>query len=329
MTAAARLIGLDWGTSSLRAYLLGDGGAVIEDVTLPWGIMATPERDFAKALETATGAWRRSHPGIPMIASGMIGSAQGWREIPYISCPGGMGELVAALKRQPAETKGVLPIVPGIALDGEFPGVMRGEETQIVGALDLVPGLFGNSLLVLPGTHSKWVEIRDGRIVTFTTYLTGELFAVLAKHSILGRPALDAGKAGDGPQGPAAAEAFDRGVRTIRDNPSRGLSPLLFTARTLVLSHRLAPEFSLDYLSGLLIGEELRCALAEWQRTEDASLALIGTSALCERYARALALFGIAKVPIIGGASAAGLWRIAEQASFHPRPFEAPSEPRS
>lgn len=317
MSAPARLIALDWGTSSLRAYLLGDGGGVLDEISLPWGIMATPDGDFAKALESATATWRPVYPDLPMIAAGMIGSAQGWRQIPYVSCPAGPSELAAAVARQAADPDILLPIVPGVSIDGDIPDVMRGEETQVLGALHLAPNLFRRSLLVMPGTHSKWVSVEDGAITDFTTYLTGELFAVLARHSILGRPALDAARDLPSPNATVSWESFDRGVRMTRDTHSRGVSCLLFSARTLVLAGRLAPSDSLDYLSGLLIGEELRSDLARRTVGEKTPLALIGEKTLCERYQRALALFGIADAPIIAGASAAGLWRIAGQSFSH------------
>ncbi len=320
--AAARLIALDWGTSSLRAYLLGDEGRMLDQVSYPWGIMAVPDGDFAKALATATGAWRESSADLPMLASGMIGSAQGWREVAYCSCPAGLPELVAAVGDQPEASRrqgeSGLCIVPGIASTGALPNVMRGEETQVIGALEKFPDLVPRALLVLPGTHSKWVEIEAGKVARFATYMTGEQFAVLGQHSILGRPAQLAQSAD--PAGSAQARAagawaaFEQGVLTVRRNGPAGLSPLLFSARTLVLTRRLAAEVSLDYLSGLLIGEELRCALSEGQQGGGAlPMVLIGDPLLCERYRRALALFGHPEVPTIYNAAPAGLWRIASR----------------
>jgi len=307
-----RLIALDWGTTSLRAWLLGANGTVIDSAAQPWGIMAVPDGDFAKALATITAPW--THQSLPMLASGMVGSAQGWREVAYVAGPAGVDDLVTALRRQ--RDSGVpLPIVPGVTLGGAFPDVMRGEETQIAGALELLPALHGHARLVLPGTHSKWVTVRDGAIVAFTTYITGEMFAVLTRHSILGRPALAAGKTAPGTTEEAWA-AFEQGVAAIRDNPSRGLGSLLFSARTLVLTHRMAPEVSLDYLSGLLIGDELRNALPD--RTDTAALVLIGDRGLCEHYVRALALFGVPEPPVIASAAVAGLWRIAKAAALVP-----------
>jgi 2-dehydro-3-deoxygalactonokinase len=188
------------------------------------------------------------------------------------------------------------------------PEVMRGEETQIFGALSLHPGLRASAQLVMPGTHCKWVSVRDGGIASFQTYMTGEVFAALQAHTILGRPARDAGA----PLSTDAA-AFANGINTARDNPD-GIAPLLFSARTLVLTGSLTAADSLEYLSGLLIGDELRCAL----QGATPHVALIGDPALCERYRRALALFGITSAHIITGATEAGLWQIAIDAGLVP-----------
>ncbi|MFC0385646.1 2-dehydro-3-deoxygalactonokinase [Muricoccus vinaceus] len=299
------LIALDWGTSSLRAYLMGPGGAVLETRRLPLGLMQVPGRDFAGVMERAVGDWRLAWPGLRAVAAGMIGSAQGWVEAPYAECPAGTDELARALVPVPG---GALLVIPGVARYGAAPDMMRGEETQIVGALVQRPALAAGALFVLPGTHSKWVPVSDGRIRDFRTFMTGEVFATLREHSILGRfatkdaPAADAGR---------LAEAFARGVTALRDSGS-GAAPLLFSARALVLAGQLRPELSLEYLSGLLIGEEIRCGL----HGEGAAPVLVGDAALCDRYRRAFALFGIDEVAVLGDTAPAGLWRIAELAEL-------------
>jgi 2-dehydro-3-deoxygalactonokinase len=318
MTVDARLIALDWGTSSLRAYLLGDGGTTLDEVAKPWGIMAVPDGDFAGALNLLTGHWRQERPDLPAIACGMIGSAQGWRETAYVRCPAGPDDLIAAMRRATPPDADIPLIVPGVALDGALPDVMRGEETQVLGCLARLPELAAESTLVLPGTHSKWASIRDGRIASFSTYMTGELFSLLSRHSILGRPAQAAGKEPRNDR--EAAEAFDWGVRTILDNPRRGLSSLLFSVRTqVVLSARLPAANSLDYLSGLLVADELRNAIDPGRKTSADKFALIGDPALCGRYQRAFELFGAGEVPAITNTAQAGLWRLAE-AAFHGNP---------
>ena len=295
MTATPALIALDWGTSSLRAYLLDDAGNVIDSRTEPRGIMQVRDGHFAAVYDAVTAGW----PAVTSIAAGMIGSANGWVEVPYCAAPAGADELSATLTSVP-NTR--LRVVPGVATDGEYPNVMRGEETQIVGALELRPELAARSLLVLPGTHSKWVQVVDGRITRITTFMTGELFALLREHSILGRNVVGSSKYDD---------AFSRGVMVAEESPE-GLAPLLFTVRSLVLVRRLAADASLEYLSGLLIGDEIRCGLMNGARPD----ALIGETALCDRYLTALQLFDAHIVPVIEGAAQAGLFSIAKRAGL-------------
>ncbi len=270
MSAKPRLIGLDWGTSSLRAFLFGDGGSVLDRQAAPLGIMQVPARAFAAVFAEITGRWRADAPGLPAIASGMIGSAQGWREVPYFGGPASLADLAAGCARVEAGEGASVWIVPGLARGGSRPEVMRGEETQILGALASRPELGRAALFVLPGTHCKWVQVRDGQIEGFQTFMTGELFSALRQHTILGRPARDAAGAPS-----ADGVAFRRGVEAARGT-AQGLAPLLFSARTLALSGQLPAPDSLDYLSGLLIGDELRCALPD----DGSVLALIGDEAL-------------------------------------------------
>ena len=314
------LIALDWGTSTVRASLMGPGGRMLATQARPWGIMHTPGRDFAAAYDTITAAWRAADPGMPAIASGMIGSAQGWAQAPYCACPAGPADLAAAMITVPT-AGGVLHVIPGIATHGASPNVMRGEETQVAGALALYPHLADATLFVLPGTHSKWVDVRGGRVQRFDTHMTGELFAVLRDHSILGRPAADADHAAPGGPG----DAFDQGVARARQGGPGALSPLLFLCRSLVLDGALRPEHSLDFLSGLLIGEELRSALT----TARAAPMLVGDPAACARYLRAFALFGVAGVSVLRDTAPAGLWQVAHHAGLVAAPIDpAPWEHR-
>jgi len=297
----ASLVALDWGSSSLRAYLLGEGGRILDRRAEPWGILQLPDRDFRGAFDRITADWSRESDSLPAIASGMIGSAQGWVEAPYVDLPAGAEQLARRLAPVPATP---LHIVPGLAQRGDSPDVMRGEETQIVGALMTKPELV-DGVVVLPGTHSKWVHLAEGRVRTFTTYMTGELFAVLRTHSILGR--LAPAEAED--SGPASA-AFARGVSAAQRSAG-GLGPLLFSARASVLVGDLPAKSSLEYLSGLLIGDELRAGLAAGGRPA----ALVGDAALCARYVAALEQLGISGVPVVPDAAPVGLWAIAQHAS--------------
>ena len=295
------LIALDWGTSSLRASLLDGNGRVLDTRIEPWGIMHVPHGDCASAYQAITAEWRSDD--VNAIAAGMIGSASGWVTTPYCTAPAGVDDLVAALAIVPGVP---VSIVPGVATYGDRPDVMRGEETQIVGVLALHPHLASRSLVVLPGTHSKWVQVIDARISDFTTYMTGELFAVLRDHSILGRSAVAVND-----DDTTGAAAFSRGVLAAQAEPA-GLAPLLFSARALVLAKRLPANASLDYLSGLLIGDELRCGLMRAGRPA----ALVGDATLCARYADAFRVLGIPDVPVITDAANAGLWTIARRAGL-------------
>jgi len=298
---APRLIALDWGTSSLRAMLLGPGGTVLDRRSAALGIMQVGAGGFSAAFAEVAGEWRAAAPDLPAVAAGMVGSAQGWREAPYVIGSAGPEELANGLVAVESGSGAPVHIVPGVAVDGPPPDVMRGEETQILGALAIRPELAENARLVLPGTHSKWASLSGGRIAGFRTFMTGELFAVLRAHSILGRPARDARAS---PGGDDAA--FALGVATARECRD-GIAPLLFSARSRVLRAGLPAASSLDYLSGLLIGDEVRCAAPEGPET----LAMIGDAALCNRYRQALALFGRPDIPSIEHATETGLWRIA------------------
>lgn len=313
MRVTPRLIALDWGTSSLRAFLMGDGGILLDSKAAPYGIMQLPAGGFAAAFAEVASEWLAATPGLPALASGMIGSAQGWLQAPYRQGPTGLQDLAAYLATTPTGHGPTLHIVPGIMMDTERPEVMRGEETQIFGALFLHPALRRGVRLVMPGTHCKWVSVQNGGIRGFQTFMTGEVFAVLQAHSILGRPARDAGK----PAIPDGA-AFAAGVNAARASEN-GVAPLLFSARTLVLSGRMPAADSLEYLSGLLIGDELRSALGSTAER----LALIGEAALCTRYLQALALFGRTDAFVITGATEAGLWQIACQAGLVPTAKES------
>jgi len=308
-----KLVALDWGTSSMRGWLLDAGGGVRAEYTSAHGIMNLPEGRFAGAYATARAALR-APDGLPGVACGMVGSTSGWRDVPYAECPIDPTMLAEAL-RDSGTPAGQPAIVPGVRLSGPVPDVMRGEETQIVGALVRHPELAADSVLVMPGTHSKWVRIRDGRIETFRTFLTGELYATLMAHSILGRPARDAADDADG-DGPAA---FGRGVLAAAASGD-GVAPLLFSARSLFVTGAIGGTATADYLSGLLLGDEIRAGVAATRAgglaAIEAPVVIVGEAALSRRYARA---FGLLSLPLprqVGNTAAAGLFEIATRAGL-------------
>lgn len=310
----AALLALDWGTSSLRAYLLADGGDAIESRSSDWGIMHLPEGGFAGALDALCGDWLAAYPGLPIIASGMAGSAQGWLEVPYIGTPASPEALAQGMRYVNGPQGRQVAIVPGVMQDGPRPNVMRGEETQVFGALALAPDLFDSEdggIIVLPGTHSKWVQVKDGRIGSFLTFMTGEIYAVLRQHSILGRLMQDEGA--PDPQG------FDLGLSEAMEEDAGGLLSSLFSVRTLGLTRRLQPAQLGDYLSGLLIGHEIREArhLCAAQAGSARPLVLIGVESLCRRYALALSSFALhVHDKDLRNAAQAGLWEIACRAGL-------------
>jgi 2-dehydro-3-deoxygalactonokinase len=305
---AVALIGLDWGTSSLRAYRLGAGGGIVEVRESPAGILGVEAGGFEAAFEAAIGDWLGDSPAAPVVASGMITSRQGWVEVPYLGCPAGEAALARALRAHRTGAGRHVHFVPGLALDGDgVPDVMRGEETQVIGALD---GARDARLFLLPGTHSKWVLAENGRIAWFATFMTGELFAVLKDHSILGRPM--AGAAHD-------ADAFARGLGLggLDDPGAGGLLKRLFSARTRHLAGELPADAVASYLSGLLIGAELREATAcVGERAARAPLTVIGADALAERYLAAAALNDLEAARGPAHAVARGHWRLARAAGL-------------
>ena len=299
---SAHLIALDWGTSNLRASLLGDDGAVIDTRSAASGVMAVRERRFADALTSLCGPWLAAHPHCECIASGMIGSRQGWVEAPYIDCPAGLSDAAARLTPVAFGVGHTLHIVPGLRCVGASgqADVMRGEETQLWGA-DLPDG----SCCVLPGTHSKWAWLGEaGRVLRFQTHMTGEVYALLTQHSILGRGMTFGGA--------FAAAPFDDGVRLGAAQHAH-LLHTLFAARTAGLMGQRAAHELPDFLSGLLIGAELASA-----RTDAPSKAvtLLGDSALCDRYARALELIGVAVQRAPSESTTRGQWRVARAAGL-------------
>ena len=316
------LIGLDWGTSSLRGYLVAGDGRVIESLAEPWGIQHLPAGGFPAAFRGLVGAWQQQWPELPVLAAGMVGSRQGWREVPYVDCPADVGAIARGLLAFDSEA-GRIHLVPGVIERGPLPNVLRGEETQVVGALVRGRAFAADSLVVLPGTHAKWVQVRDGRIIGFETFMTGELFAVLREHSLLGTPAREA--AATAIDATAREAAFARGLAVARDSGPAGIAGRLFTTRSLYLTGELPPAATLDYLSGLLVGEEIRSASAGHRAASQGAgpggrplppIVLIGDALLCERYREAFAAFGVTEVDVVGDSAAAGLWQVASEAGL-------------
>ena len=274
-----RMIAIDWGTTSLRGVLVDASGQIAAQRALPQGILQVQAGEFADAFAQHFGDWLALQPDVCLL-SGMIGSRQGWQEAPYCPCPADFDALCRQLLWLDSAQGVPTAIVPGMstapqaqvdAVNG-VPDVMRGEEIQVIGALRLMQQSSG--LLVLPGTHSKWVQAQNHSITSFKTFMTGELFALLAQHSILGKT-LDS-------SAPLDEAAFTQGLERARS--SDALSHLLFGMRALSLFNAMNPAQAASYLSGLLIGQEL----STMQPAAGTRVALIGSPALLQRYTLAL-----------------------------------------
>lgn len=272
-------IAVDWGTSQLRAYAMV-GGEVHGERASDQGMGRLTPQGFEPALLDLIADWLGAAP-MQIVVCGMAGARQGWIEAPYrqVPCaPVRSGAFVAAPASDPRLR---VQILPGLSQAAPA-DVMRGEETQIAGLLALDPGFDG--VVCLPGTHSKWARVSAGEVVSFQTFMTGELFALLSTQSVL-RHGMTAELAGD----PVDADAFAGGLSQALSRPER-LAAQLFALRAEGLLQGLAPSAARARLSGLLIGAELAAARPYWLGQR---VALIGAPALAQRYAAALALQGL------------------------------------
>jgi 2-dehydro-3-deoxygalactonokinase len=271
------MIGVDWGTTSLRAYRLGPDGAVTDRLDRPGGILTVPAGGFPAALREAVGPWL-AEGEMRVLLCGMVGSRQGWVEAPYLACPAGPDEIAAATVPIPFEDTEIR-LVPGLTTEDAdgVPDVMRGEETKLVALADALGA--APAVICMPGTHSKWARLEGGRVAHFTTHMTGEAFGALSTHTILARTSAE---------GPDQPEAFARGV--ARSRQAGGLLHHLFGARTLHLMGRLEQAETRSFLSGLLIGHEVAAALAE---TGARRVELVGAAGLAALYGTALRLSGV------------------------------------
>ena len=283
-------IAVDWGTTNRRAYRIDADGRCGDEFEDDRGVLSVSRGDFAASvaeIRSRLGDW-------PLLLAGMIGSNRGWIEAPYVPCPAGVDEIAGALIWPDEQTA----IVPGVC-DPRRADVMRGEEVQLLGAIaeGTVPP---EGLVCHPGTHNKWVEVAGGRIASFRTIMTGELFNLLREHSVLSD--LLAGPAEPG-------DAFDAGVR---DGLAGDVQAELFSVRARVLLGKARAEDAPSYTSGLLIGGDVRIGLES--AAASTQVMVMGRPELTRLYASAIAIAGREPVELDGERCfLAGIRQIAER----------------
>lgn len=291
-SAPIALVGVDWGTTHRRGYAIGADGRCLAEHADADGMLAARGR-FAESLRTLLQALGADTAPIPVVMSGMVGSAHGWIEVPYREAPLDLAALGSHRFKVPdrawEERGGVtgsarrrpLWIVPGCALRaGSRVDVMRGEETQLLGAVALG---HREGWFLLPGTHSKWARLRRGVLVDFSTYLTGELFALLSQHGTLAAAVSDAASVHDPAAFAAGLQAAETGA----------LSNALFGCRARVVSGAMPASQARSYLSGLLIGAEWHDVRRRGRGRLPQRVTVIGAPELAARHADAASHFGL------------------------------------
>jgi 2-dehydro-3-deoxygalactonokinase len=271
--SVATWVAVDWGTTHVRGYAM-QGAQVLDKCVSDQGMARLSPADFEQALEALIVPWALA-TDTPVVACGMVGARQGWIEAPYRTVP--CAPFGSAATRAPTRSGRAVHIISGLAQQAPA-DVMRGEETQIAGFLALNPGWDG--VICLPGTHTKWAEISAGEVVSFQTYMTGEMFALLAEQSVL-RHSIDANG--------WDADAFDRAVTDAMAKPER-LAARLFGLRAANLLHGVDAGVTRAQLSGYLIGAEMAAARPYWLGRQ---IALLGGAAQTRAYAAALQAQGV------------------------------------
>ena len=274
-------VAVDWGTSSFRLWLIGKDGGVLAERRSGEGMTTAARTGFAEVLASHLAAIAAPQ-GLPVLICGMAGAKQGWVEAGYLDTPAALADIPAAAVRIPGVDADIR-ILPGLAQrDANAPAVMRGEETQLLGAAGELGD--GDHLVCMPGTHSKWVRLSGGRVSGFSTFMTGELFEAIAKNTILSHSIADAGAiSGD-------SAAFRAAVSRMVANPALATSQL-FSVRAGALIAGLSPDDAKARLSGTLIGLEIAGALSH--AAEGTPVALVVSGGLGALYREALAAAGL------------------------------------
>ncbi len=282
------IITVDWGTSYLRAYLCKVEQQALVRLKTAIGLgVCKVNGNFEGELFSHIQPWVTEFGKMPVMMSGQIGSSLGWQETRYIPCPT-RPAAIASLCHHFTIQDTPLTIIPGLSCshDNDHHDVMRGEELQVLGWLEQNSShKTGIHLICLPGTHTKWVLVNDGEITLFKTAMTGELYDLLCNYSVLIRP----GKKSFN------FSAFEQGAKYTLKSELGSFTHGLFSVRTKQLFQELLPEHAASYLSGMLIGSDVRAALnaTEWRLAELENVAIIGSEHLSEQFSRVLTLLGV------------------------------------
>lgn len=276
------LLGIDWGTSNRRSYILDARGELVRQHDDDAGILNV-NGDFAGSLRALLQTLGLERADIVM--SGMVGSRNGWQEAPYLTTDRPLTALHDNLMPVDTGIPGVrCRVAPGYKYidPNGIPDVMRGEEAQILGALALSGSDASGGWFLLPGTHSKWARVEQGRIMEFLTFMTGEFFALFSQHGTLSKVI--------GNTDESFPEAFAAGVRAAK----HGSFPhTAFGCRALVVTDMMPAEHTASYLSGLLIGTEMHDIIQRTTSAPGTPVQVIGSPGLSARYLSALELLGV------------------------------------
>ena len=275
----AKLIGIDWGSTNFRAYLIGDDAQILDKKSSGCGMLSLAPNAFGDALRREVGDWLATHTTIPIVMAGMVGARKGWKEAEYLHCPVSLDQLTDSLTRVDFDPSHPTYIIPGLAMmKQDMPDVLRGEETQLLGAVS-TSGQY--EVFCLPGTHSKWVSVKNNTVQEFRTFMTGELFSLLETKSILAKQMHN--QIDD-------EDAFFQGVNKAKRY--QGLLSELFQVRAAMLLGQRQESSSRSYLSGLLMGYEIMSSRQFWESVEEVPIKVIAADAMTSWYLKALSGFG-------------------------------------
>ncbi|MGJ8694144.1 MAG: 2-dehydro-3-deoxygalactonokinase [Thalassotalea sp.] len=272
---------IDWGTTNFRVFAIDTDGTLVGEQQLAMGFLQIPDKQFAQSLEQVLTKWLDNYKSLPIYMAGMVGSPQGWKSVDYITTVADCDALAKNVLQFKLPWGATATIIPGVShkTGDDTYDVMRGEEVQLFGLARLVNKTSFNA--ILPGTHSKHAFFKDDALQSFSSYMTGELFSIISKYSILGNSL------------PAQVDDESAFLKGVLAGDTSNLTSVLFSARTHRLFKNIAESSVFDYLSGLLIGNELK-------DLADQDVYLIGGQSLSKRYQSACNALNISSSIVSG-----------------------------